>query len=391
MENNNKKTIAEKIRDFFWVEVEEDSPNNDEIENIDIENTLDTSAMEDTIIKGIDTSTIKEAINMDNIEQTTYVDNTYFDEDGNDQSQTIQKQKFFIAAVLVFAVFVSSFSGYLFATSWFGGGIAQGDDGNPVELPGILNPTEDEEDNIEKILIIGVDQRAGEPSRADTMMLAIINTDNPELQLLSIPRDTRTIIPGRGYDKLNHAQAYGGPSLLMEAINDMLDIEIDGYVQLNFNSFKEIIDILGGVEYNVEIRMYNADENINLQPGKQVLDGDKALQYVRYRNSTGDIGRVERQQKFVRELIDQKLKLRNVLKIPELVGEAHRSVKTNISLKDMVSIAMAMKELENEKVTSEILPGKAQYINGVSYWLPEDQKLEDIFPENDEGNEMIEE
>lgn len=391
MENNNKKTIAEKIRDFFWVEVEEDSPNNDEIENIDIENTLDTSAMEDTIIKGIDTSTIKEAINMDNIEQTTYVDNTYFDEDGNDQSQTIQKQKFFIAAVLVFAVFVSSFSGYLFATSWFGGGIAQGDDGNPVELPGILNPTEDEEDNIEKILIIGVDQRAGEPSRADTMMLAIINTDNPELQLLSIPRDTRTIIPGRGYDKLNHAQAYGGPSLLMEAINDMLDIEIDGYVQLNFNSFKEIIDILGGVEYNVEIRMYNADENINLQPGKQVLDGDKALQYVRYRNSTGDIGRVERQQKFIKELIDQKLKLRNVLKIPELVGEAHRSVKTNISLKDMVSIAMAMKELENEKVTSEILPGKAQYINGVSYWLPEDQKLEDIFPENDEGNEMIEE
>ncbi len=391
MENNNKKTIAEKIRDFFWVEVEEDSPNNDEIENIDIENTLDTSAMEDTIIKGIDTSTIKEAINMDNIEQTTYVDNTYFDEDGNDQSQTIQKQKFFIAAVLVFAVFVSSFSGYLFATSWFGGGIAQGDDGNPVELPGILNPTEDEEDNIEKILIIGVDQRAGEPSRADTMMLAIINTDNPELQLLSIPRDTRTIIPGRGYDKLNHAQAYGGPSLLMEAINDMLDIEIDGYVQLNFNSFKEIIDILGGVEYNVEIRMYNADENINLQPGKQVLDGDKALQYVRYRNSTGDIGRVERQQKFIKELIDQKLKLRNVLKIPELVGEAHRSVKTNISLKDMVSIAMAMKELENEKVTSEILPGKAQYINGVSYWLPENQKLEDIFPENDEGNEMIEE
>lgn len=391
MENNNKKTIAEKIRDFFWVEVEEDSPNNDEIENIDIENTLDTSAMEDTIIKGIDTSTIKEAINMDNIEQTTYVDNTYFDEDGNDQSQTIQKQKFFIAAVLVFAVFVSSFSGYLFATSWFGGGIAQGDDGNPVELPGILNPTEDEEDNIEKILIIGVDQRAGEPSRADTMMLAIINTDNPELQLLSIPRDTRTIIPGRGYDKLNHAQAYGGPSLLMEAINDMLDIEIDGYVQLNFNSFKEIIDILGGIEYNVEIRMYNADENINLQPGKQVLDGDKALQYVRYRNSTGDIGRVERQQKFIKELIDQKLKLRNVLKIPELVGEAHRSVKTNISLKDMVSIAMAMKELENEKVTSEILPGKAQYINGVSYWLPEDQKLEDIFPENDEGNEMIEE
>lgn len=291
--------------------------------------------------------------------------------------------RLFAAAVLVFAAFVFAFSGYLFAVHWFGG-IAHGDDGKALDMGGLFSKKK--EDNIEKVLIIGVDERPGEGARADTVVLAIINTTNPELKLLSIPRDTRVAIPGRGLDKINHALAYGGARLLTETVSSFLGIEVEKYVQLNFNSFKEVVDILGGIEYTVESRMYYPDENINLRPGPQHLDGDKALQYVRFRSDgRGDVGRVERQQKFMMEFISQKLELKNVLKIPELVGEINRSVRTNLSLAEMLSIAMAMKDLEKEKVQTEMLPGEAKYIGGVSYWIPSTQKLDDIFPSGQEG------
>ncbi|MBS3950704.1 MAG: LCP family protein [Peptococcaceae bacterium] len=283
---------------------------------------------------------------------------------------------YLIAAILVFAAFVLAFSGYLFATHWFGSGIAHGGDGKPLDIGGLFS----KKDNIEKILIIGVDERPGEGARADTVVLAIINTTNPELKLLSIPRDTRVVIPRRGNDKINHAQAYGGAKLLTETVSDFLDIKVDKYVQLNFNSFKEVVDILGGIEYTVERRMFYRAENIDLRAGKQILNGDKALQYVRFRSDgRGDVGRVERQQKFMMEFIDQKLELKNVLKIPELAGEISRSVRTNLSIAEMVSIAMAMKDLETEKVHTEMLPGEPRYIGGVSYWIPSTQNLDEIF------------
>ena len=344
-----KRSFYNKIKNFFWQELDEDG------NPIKYEEEYE----EDIKIYGIENN-----------------DGGSFQYTNGDVPSG--GSPYLAAAVLVFAAFVFAFSGYLFATHWFAGGIAHGDDGKPIDVGGLFSKKK--EDNIEKILIIGVDERPGEGARADTVVLAIINTTNPELKLLSIPRDTRVVIPRRGNDKINHAQAYGGAKLLAETVSNFLDIKVDKYVQLNFNSFKEVVDILGGIEYTVESRMFYPDENIDLRAGKQMLNGDKALQYVRYRSDgRGDVGRVERQQKFMMEFIDQKLELKNVLKIPELVGEINRSVRTNLSIAEMVSIGMAMKELESEKVHTEMLPGEPKYIGGVSYWIPSTQNLDDIF------------
>ncbi|MEW6624931.1 MAG: LCP family protein [Bacillota bacterium] len=294
-------------------------------------------------------------------------------------------QKLFVAAVLVFLVFVSSFSGYLFAAHWFGAGAAHGDDGNQTANKKGFSLLPGKEDNIERILVIGIDERVGEPSRADTIILAIVNTTKNEVNLLSIPRDTYVNIPGRGMDKMNHAQAYGGAKLLMQSVSSLLNTEVDKYVQLNFNGFKEVVNILGGLEYNVEMRMYYPDENIDLYPGVQKLNGDKALQYVRFREEVrADIGRIERQQRFITEFIQHALQPKHILKIPELVGEAYRSIKTNISLMDMVALARAMKDLESDKLTTKMLPGEPKYINGVSYWIPSTSNLDVIFPQQAE-------
>jgi len=344
-----KRGLLDKIKSFFWQDIDEDgNPIRYENEEEDIKIYPSDLAYEDE-----------------------YLD--------NHTNVASRKNKLAVAAVLVFAVFVFSFSGYLFANHLFEGGIAQGDDGKPLDIGGLFTP-KDKEDNIEKILLIGTDERPGEASRADTVILAILNTTNHELKLLSIPRDTRVAIPGRGTDKINHAQAFGGARLLTETVTGFLDVEVDKYLQLNFNSFREVVDILDGIEYTVESKMYYPEESIDLKAGAQKLNGDKALQYVRYRSDgRGDVGRVERQQKFITEFINQKLKLKNALKIPELVGEINSSIKTNLSIAEMVSIGMAIKELESEKVTSQMIPGEPKYIGGVSYWIPSTQKLDEIF------------
>ncbi len=366
MVNRKKRGLLEKIKGFFWQELDEDgNPIQYEFEEEDEDVKIYTNNNSGTL--PIDLSGVGSHI--------------YVDEYGEEANK---KNKLYIAAVLVFAVFAFSFSGYLFATHWFGGGIAQGDDGQPLDIAGLFTPKK-KEDNIFFFFLVGIDERPGESSRADTVILAVINTTNPELKLLSIPRDTRVTIPNRGTDKINHAQAFGGAKLLTETVSGFLDIEVDKYIQLNFNSFREVVDILDGIEYTVESRMYYPDENIDLKAGTQKLNGDKALQYVRYRSDgRGDVGRVERQQKFMMEFIDQKLKLKNVLKVPELVGEINSSVRTNLSIAEMVSIGMTMKELESEKVTTEMVPGEPKYIGGVSYWIPTTQKMDEIFPEKDE-------
>jgi len=299
------------------------------------------------------------------------------------EDTTTKKKKFFIAFVLVFTVFVFTFSGYLFLANWLG--IAHGSSE-------IIPTGYEVEDNITKVLIMGIDENpGGGRGRADTVILAIINTANPEIKLLSIPRDTRVVIPRRGNDKINHAYAHGGSALLIETVNDFFDIEVEKYIQLDFNSFREVVDILGGMEFYVERRMFYPAEGIDLRPGLQMLDGDKALQYVRFRGATGDVGRVERQQRFIMEFIEQKLQIRYALRIPELVREINRNVNTNFSIAEMVSIGMAMRALETEKIHMEMLPGVARYIGGVSFWVSDTQDLDEIFPQEEKEYEAYEE
>ncbi|MBQ7454044.1 MAG: LCP family protein, partial [Selenomonadaceae bacterium] len=153
------------------------------------------------------------------------------------------------------------------------------------------------------IIIMGVDVRKDDVGRSDTLMIATVDPRIDQATLLSIPRDTRVRIRGRGYDKINAAFAYGGVELTTSTVENFLGIDIDHYIMIDTSSFVKIIDAIGGVDIDVEKRMVYEDpwdDNgglvIDLYPGQQHMDGKTAVTYVRYRDSEGDIGRVKRQQ-----------------------------------------------------------------------------------------------
>ncbi len=145
------------------------------------------------------------------------------------------------------------------------------------------------------ILIMGEDDVEGS-RRSDTVLFATIDIDDKNMRILSLPRDTRVQIPGHGVQKLNHAFAYGGPDLLKATVEKYLGQPILYYVIIDYVSFPAVVDILGGVEIDVQKRMRYVDRagklDINIQPGLQVMDGKTALHYVRFRmDALGDIGR----------------------------------------------------------------------------------------------------
>lgn len=236
------------------------------------------------------------------------------------------------------------------------------------------------------ILVMGVDQRPGDSGRSDTMVVVSVG-EGGQPTIISIPRDTRVNIPGHGLDKVNHAYAYGGAELSTKVVSELLGIPLDGYATLNLNVFERTIDLLGGVPVEVEKRMIYVDPEqaltIDLQPGLQRLDGDKAMQYVRYRSDgLGDLGRIERQQKFLQALAKEAMTPRNVVRLPVLAKEVFSSVETNLSLSEALKVlTMGIKSYSNG-IKGAAVPGHADYIDGISYYLPDHEALTKIIQES---------
>lgn len=227
------------------------------------------------------------------------------------------------------------------------------------------------EDGVLTVLLLGCDMREGESvGRSDTIMIAFVNLEEGAVNLLSIPRDTRVALAeGKGTTKINHAFAYGGEPLTRKTIENFLDVEIDRYVQVDFEGFAGIIDALGGITYNVEQRMYKPEENIDLQPGEQTLDGKQALAYVRWRGTpTADIGRIERQQKFLNAVLDQVMSSGTIFKLPQLLNEINQSVDTDFTLSELKALVEIYKDYPSVSFASDMLPGQDARINGISYW-----------------------
>ncbi|MFW5788091.1 MAG: LCP family protein [Halanaerobiales bacterium] len=233
------------------------------------------------------------------------------------------------------------------------------------------------------ILALGYDSSVNGPPRADTIMIISLDLDNSEAGVLFVPRDTRVNIPGHGLDRINASHAYGGVELTKKTLESFLNISIDYYVETDFTGFSKIIDAIGGVKVYIEKPLYYEDEagdlEIDLPDGRVELDGEEALEYVRYRGATkGDIGRVERQQKFIRALVDKLLQPEMVVKIPKLYNETKKAVNTDIPYKDISPFVKSAKEMDLNNIQTDMVPGKAEYIDGASYWLADQEKLEII-------------
>ena len=230
------------------------------------------------------------------------------------------------------------------------------------------------------IVVMGCDIRKDDVGRSDTLFVVMLDKSNKNAALLSVPRDTRVKVKGHGWDKINSAFAYGGHKLTQETVQEFLGIKLHNYVVVDFQGFKDLVDVIGGVDIDVEKRMYYYDPyanfEIDLRPGKQHMDGKTAMQYVRYRDEEGDIGRIRRQQKFIMALYQQIASKNIIAKMPGVSKQIMSMVKTDLSLKEMVELGKVMRDmLEKDGLKMAMVPGDPKYIDGISYWIPDIPKM----------------
>lgn len=232
------------------------------------------------------------------------------------------------------------------------------------------------------IMVLGVDRRNEDIGRSDTLFVVTADPKASQLSILSVPRDTRVMIPEHGYDKINHAYSLGGHALTEKTVEKLLNMPIDHYVLIDFKAFYKIIDALGGIDIYVDERMYYEDPwddggglVIDIKPGLQHMDGKTAIQYVRYRGKTGDIGRIERQQKFLKAVMDRVSSPAVLMKIPAIISQVSEAVETDLSMGDMFSLATMFKDAKDNGMRAYMVPGEPVYINNINYWMPNVEAL----------------
>lgn len=266
--------------------------------------------------------------------------------------------------VMFVGVFVLFFASGALAGKFFGSGFKQ----SIIELA--------TQGKVVNILIMGIDARdMSANSRSDTMILASIDTRNKKVVMIWIPRDTR-VEPSIGKQaKINSINLTKGPEQACQVVGDLLGARVDYYVITNFWGFEKIIDTLGGVTIDVEtdFKHYDPDPylNINIPKGTQRLNGENALKYVRYRGGpTADIGRTQRQAKFLRALAQEVLQSKTILKLPDLVPQLMDSIKTNIPMGDLVYLMTEAKNFTDNEIITQTLPGYSftSPKDGASYW-----------------------
>ena len=204
------------------------------------------------------------------------------------------------------------------------------------------------------ILLLGADFRKGDTAyRTDTMIVAHIDPQQKKIWMLSIPRDTKMLIPGHGYQKINAAHAFGGAPLTVKVVKEFTGLPIDHYMEVNFLGFENAVKQMGGVWVNVPQAINDpaaASQSVHqraakIPAGYQWLDGEHALTFVRTRHGFADqdIGRMGNQQIFFKAVADELAKTKDVGKLVRVVTAITPYIQTDMSIMDMMKTALDMK------------------------------------------------
>ena len=242
------------------------------------------------------------------------------------------------------------------------------------------------------VLLLGVDDgdseaAATEPKRADAMMLVSINPAINTISVVSIPRDTKVLLPGHSTpEKINAAYSYGGTLTAKQVVSQLLQVPVHYYALANWQGFIEVIDLLGGVDIYVEKDMYYtdpyADLVIDIKQGYQHFDGETAGKYVRFRSDElGDIGRVQRQQHFMKALAGEVLTFTNLGKMSSLVATVDKHLETDMDTMTMLKIINSVKLFGDEPIKSCVLYGEFDDSTGISYWATNKQYVQKTLDE----------
>ncbi|RXZ82448.1 LytR family transcriptional regulator [Paenibacillaceae bacterium] len=252
------------------------------------------------------------------------------------------------------------------------------------------------------ILLLGGDARDSDKNgiaRSDSIMVVSIDPQTKKAHLLSVLRDTYVTIPGHGKARINTAITTGGAKLAMETVGDLMGLDIQYFVYAEFEGFKAMIDAIGGVNFDVEKNMRytdNADGNrydIDLKKGYQLLDGDKALQYVRFRHDKlSDFTRTERQRNFLKAVATEMQSTWNLLRMKEILESVQPYIDTNLAVSDMLKLGqlgLSMHVAGSEQVPPLNLLYDAE-IGGSSVLAVRDtQKVLEFVQETLQKDEMV--
>ena len=229
------------------------------------------------------------------------------------------------------------------------------------------------------ILLLGIDDgdseaAASEPKRTDAIILLSFDPKQDQVAVLSIPRDTKVVLPGhKDPEKINAAYAYGGAVMAKQTVANLLRVPIHYYCLADWRGFIDIVNLIGGVDIYVDKDMYYEDPYANLvidiKHGYQHMDGETAGKYVRFRkDELGDIGRVQRQQKFLKAAAEQMFSVQNVGKISSLMSALDKYIQTDLNTLTMLKAANSFKLFGDDKIRSCMLYGQFDDSSGVSYW-----------------------
>lgn len=336
--------------------------------------------------KSIDVYNEKEEIFR---EVTINLSNTEYNQKQTKKKKKKKKHKVLKFVLLIFLMVFLVFAG-LFLKRWhdngwtFGGLVATilGHDANTLANLPKMN-----------VLVIGQSQNL-----TDTLLVCSYDPKVQQVSMLSIPRDTfigRNKNKAGGMDKINSLYQID-PDKLVKKVNEITGLDIKYYVKVDTKGLRELVDSVGGIDFNVPIDMKyddpSQDLHIDLKAGYQHLDGDKAEQVVRFRhNNDGssypkeygdqDLGRMRTQREFITEVIKQVVKAENFTKIDDYIKIASNNVETNFSLWTLKDYAPYALDFKTENIKSATLPGTPEKCNGLWFYVYNKKKTDDLVNE----------
>lgn len=283
-----------------------------------------------------------------------------------------------LIAILVVFLAIAGFviSVYMDAQQTVDGQIHQGVDTIDTDV------TKEKIENEEQlnVLLLGTDQRGDDPGRTDALMVLSLNPADDSLQIVSIPRDTRTEIVGRGtQDKINHAYAFGGVDMTIDTVENFLDVDLDYYVRINMEGLEGLVDAVGGITVQNEIDWVDTgyyQKGFHYTEGELNLNGAETMGFVRMRKQDpdGDFGRTKRQRKVIEGIINQGASIGSVTKIGDILEVLGNNVATNMDFSDMQDLFMNYSNTRHN-VNNYMMQGQGTTIDSIYYLSVSDEEI----------------
>lgn len=243
------------------------------------------------------------------------------------------------------------------------------------------------------ILVLGVDD--SERQEADTILVLSFSNDTGNTRIIGIPRDT-WITSRSNSGRIGTLYSWGGANLLVREVSKLLGIPIHQYIIIDMTTFTELIDVLGGLDIYVEENMDYEDEAaglyIHIEQGYQHLSGEDVQKYLRYRGEKlGDVGRVQRQQKFIKALYTKVLQLDTIPKLPAIADIFRNKMETSAEIFDSAHLANVLRKMSSDPPVTIMLPG-SENVDGA--WVPNiaeiEARINELFPFHEIVTESVE-